>query len=119
MSGHHIEDQFQSYVIRMFGPQHPITRDDMKVMRQMFFAGYRCCYHSIQHATALPTEEAVQAVMNVMLKDLQEFFPGSSQLQSNPLGAPAPVLPTSSIVKGPLGIVGEDGKVKPFDTTAN
>ena len=75
----------------MFGPQHPITKDDMKVMRQMFFAGYRMCYHTIQHATALPDEAAVQAIMNAMLEDLQAFFPTSSQLVKNPLGGAVPV----------------------------
>lgn len=122
-----IEDQFQSYVIQMFGPQHPITKDDMKVMRQMFFAGYRMCYHSVQHITALPTEEAVQAGMRAMLEDLQKFFPGSSQLVDNPLGVPPAADPTTPAspgvppgpLKGPLGVVGEDGKITPFDAAQN
>jgi hypothetical protein len=119
-----VEDQFQSYVVQMFGPQHPITKDDMKVMRQMFMAGYRMCYHSIQHITALPTEEAVQAGMAAMIEDLQKFFPGSSQLVDNPLGAPDPLAPDSPgkpkiELKGPLGLLGEDGKIKPVDPSAN
>jgi len=111
-----IEDQFQSYVVQMFGPAHPITKDDMNVMRQMFFAGYRVCYHTIQHATALPNDDAVQNIMNAIIEDLVAFFPTSATLVKNPLE----VDPNQSgILKGPLGIVGEDGQVKPFDPTRN
>ena len=78
---HTIEDQFQRYLIGSLGEEitRNLSKDEVGVMREFFFAGYRVCYEAVQCALILPPA-GVERVFKAMVEDLHEHYPHSSRI---------------------------------------